>query len=420
MLGDGLTGKDKKTANLQLVKDTNMTLIFNLIYKNRPVSRAELAKRTKLSPTTVSSLVDELIKRGVVYEKGAGETGTSGRKPIMLDINARGGVVVSIELVENGMACYLYDLACTLVGEQKYVLNDFGCIGEKLICATHDILVANGIYEEKLMGIAVGVPGLIDYKTNHVISSTVVPLDRDNHFYKQLTERYPAVPIILENESCLCAYAEKEYGLEEDTGNLVFIDVNVGIGSGIIIGGKVYRGSFGLAGEIGHISIDMNGPRCKCGNRGCLEIMASVPAIVQSVMFALMSGRDTSINSMVNHDLNRIDADIVRKAAEENDTLALEVMDIIAMRLAFGINNVINLFNPQVVVIGGEIMKLGDVFLQKIKECLETIALKPNIPQVDVRYSALGVNATAKGGARYILDNIFHTPGLASEGAVIV
>lgn len=395
------------TANLQLVKETNLALIFNLIYKYAPVSRAELAQKTKLSPTTVSSLIEELLRKDVVVESGVGQTLTSGRKPIMVEINAIGRYIIAFEIVADGFYCSLYDLLCRGIEEQKYDNFEFEELGGKLIEAIESMLSRHSIQREKLLGISIGLPGLINREDCRVISSTVVQIKSDNDFYIKIRDEFKDIPVFLENESYFCAYAEKEFGVVKDVKNLVFIDINIGIGAGIIMNGDIFRGAYGLAGELGHISIDMNGPKCKCGNRGCLEIMASIPAIAQKIIFAIMSGQKTILKDMIGNDLNKINIDSIRFAIDNNDRLVTAIIDDIALKLAFGVNNVINLFNPEVIVLGGEIAKLGDVFLNKIKEHLHSIELKPNISTIDIRYSSLNGNTVNLGGARYTLDNVF-------------
>lgn len=402
----------KQTANLQLVKETNLALIFNLIYKYRSVSRADLAKVTKLSPTTVSSLVDELLHKKLVIETGFMETGKSGRKAMLIDINETGRHVVSVELVEDGICCFFYNLLCKKTTGKKYILKDFSDAGNEIINAIEASLKEEKIPEDSLIGINIGVPGLIDFSSGRVISSTVITISGDNDFFDTVKQRFSSIPVILDNESSFCAYAEKEFGLGNNIKQLVYIDVNVGIGAGIILDGRIYRGAYGFAGEIGHMTIDMNGPRCKCGNRGCLEQLASIPAIIQKAVFAVISGRETEIKSIIQNDLNKINTEVIGKAAEMGDELALEVIGENAARLASGINNVINMYNPQTVVIGGEITKLGKVFLDKLKNCLEDISLKPVPSRTEIIYSSLGENPATLGGARYMLDNIFNPPGM--------
>ncbi len=405
----------KQTANLQLVKETNLALVFNLIYRHGPVSRAELAQKTRMSPTTVSSLIEELLKNDIAVETGAGKTSTSGRKPIMVEINPCGGYVIAYEIVENGILGSLYDLLCRQVDEFHYEVTDFESLGTRMIEAAEKLIARHGIPEKKLLGFSIGFPGLINHMEQRVISSTVVTVGTGNDFCGRMRERFSGVPVFFENQSYFCAYAEKQFGIGENIQNLIFIDINIGIGAGIIVEGGMFRGTSGMAGEIGHISIDMNGPRCKCGNRGCLEIMASIPAMVQKIVFAVMSGRDTVIKEITQNDLNKINVDVISRAIKRNDGLATEIADEIALKLAFGINNVVNLFNPQVVVIGGEITKIGDAFLDRVREHLRSIELMPGMNRPELKYSYLKGNTASLGGARYALDNIFKIPGLFKE-----
>lgn len=399
--------QEKQAVNQQLVKESNLTLIFSLINKHEPVSRAELANITGLSPTTVSSLTEELLDSGMVIETGTGTTTTSGRKPIMLEVNPQGGYVISVEMVEEGFNLCIYNLKCDEISGNSYVVSNYDAIGQEIVKVIDRIINDTEMQEEKLLGICLGIPGILDKDNNRVISSTVLPINEANDFYNILKDRFESIPVLVENESSFSAYAEKEFGVNGDIKNLVRIDINTGIGSGVVVDRKIFTGSFGLAGEIGHVSIDMNGPRCKCGNRGCLEVLASIPALCQRVIFAMMSGRETVIKGMVDNDYNRIDIEVVKKALDIGDELAVEVVDEIASKLAFGINNVINIFNPQVVVIGGKIKALGDYLVYKIKERLDIIGLKPGIRNVEVCFSSLENNTVTLGGARYVLDNIF-------------
>jgi predicted NBD/HSP70 family sugar kinase len=405
--------EEKQIANLQRVKETNLALLFQLIYSNSPVSRAELAQTTGLSPTTVSSLVSELLENNLIMEKGAGISTTSGRKPIMLEINPLGSYVFSIELREKDVVCSLYDIVCQLVDSEVEEVRDFMKIGRIILQLMSGILQKKEISKEKICGICVGAPALIDVEAQKIIASTIIPIDADNDFITQLREAFPDAQVHLENESGLSAYAEKEFGGGTDTRNIIYIDIGTGIGAGIILNGKLYTGAYGLAGEVGHMSIDLDGPRCKCGNKGCFEIMAGIPALTRKVLLQMMSGRETVMSGMVGTSYQKINTDLLVEAYRQKDIVILEAMDEITFCLASGINNVINLFNPQVVVLGGEMIRFGSSLLEKIQETLNAIALRPNLGKVDVRFTKLGAESSTLGGARYTLDKVYHMNGMA-------
>ncbi|NMB95188.1 MAG: ROK family protein [Clostridiaceae bacterium] len=409
--------EEKQAANQQLVKETNLALIFNLISKYGPVSRAELAHITGLSPTTVSSLAEELINNDIIIETGEGTTTTSGRKPIMLEVNPNGAYIFSIEINERGYICSLYNLKCNEVIEKKVNIIEYDEIGSSIIRTMEETLHDLNIPEEKLYGICLGVPGLIDLDNNRVTTSTIVPIDESNDFYTCIKERFEGVLVFLGNVSWFSAYAEKEFGTDISINNLVFIDINTGVGSGIIINGKIFKGSLGLAGEVGHMSVDMNGPLCKCGNRGCLETMVSIPAIAQSIAskasYELSSVLGKNISGGLTKNSSLID--IIQEAYYNNNLIVREIVDITAKRLAFGITNIVNFINPEFIVIGGEITKLGTLFLEKIKFYMKDIQLKPNKGKIELKYSTLKGNTVTLGGAKYILDNILNSGMLSSN-----
>ena len=226
--------KTHKTANLKLVKQSNLTLVFNLINANQPVSRASIAQATGLSPTTVSSLVDELISENMIEETGMGKLSGSGRKPIMLAVKAHGGCVAAVEIRDGGFELEMFDLEGESVFYRSYELSDFGDLGNIVACEIDENCKSFG----RLLGICVGVPGVIDKKTKRV-RSTLIPIDKDNDFFDILRSRFPDIKVKLGNESSFCAYIEKSEAKKE-IHSLVYIDINVGIGAGIILEDRIF------------------------------------------------------------------------------------------------------------------------------------------------------------------------------------
>ncbi|SEO05182.1 ROK family protein [Paenibacillus sp. OV219] len=390
------------STNLLLVKQSNLSLLFTLIQKYERISRAQLAEMTQLSPTTVSTLTDELLSKRLIRETGAGVSETRGRKPIMLEIRPDGGYVAAAEWMNDRFSLFLYDLQGNEVGGGESIIKDYTQIADLLSRRLDELVAEYGLSAAKLVGLCIGIPGLIDFEHQRVIQSTVLAIERDNNFYEQLQVRYGAMPIMLGNQSSFYAYAEQAYGAAKAYKDMIFIDSNVGIGAGFLLDGKIFTGSRGLGGEIGHMTIDRHGPRCKCGNRGCLELMAGLPAILNKLQFAILSGRATSLQPQL--ETNPIPA--IRSAFEQGDLLVVEVLDEMARDLAFGITNVVHLINPEAVMIGGRITQLGDAFLRLLQDA---VAEKlPHIPpdKLAVRYSELQEDAVTRGASRYLLDQI--------------
>jgi N-acetylglucosamine repressor len=193
------------------------------------------------------------------------------------------------------------------------------------------------------------------------------------------------------NESHFCAYFEKA-GMEEDIKSLIFIDIDVGIGAGIILDNQIFEGALGNAGEFGHISVDMNGPVCKCGKRGCLETLASVPAIVRRSSDA--AGRDLTFED-------------IKELYVKKDEVILNVLEDAANRLAYGISNIINMMNPEAVILGGRIPELGEDFLELVRARLKNISLAPDLNRIILKYFKAAGNPVTNGCALFMLDRIF-------------
>ncbi|MDX1357441.1 MAG: ROK family protein [Clostridia bacterium] len=390
-----------KTGSQQLIKETNIRRVFKLVSKSNGISRAEIAGRTRLSPTTVSSLADELITGGYIMEDGTGEIPTSGRKPIILKVKADGGYIIATDLQENGYNLGLFNLNCIPINEKFIKLGDYEKLGESITKEIEKVLESNKILTDRLLGICIGAPGIIDRDEGRIISSTILPIDGRNDFYEKIKNAYPGIKIELINESSLSAYAEKEYSTAtRDISNLLYIDVHTGIGAGIIINGRMYEGSGSLAGEFGHISVDINGPHCKCGNRGCLETLASIPALIADIEKDSGFPKEYPNAGSIEEKFSVIASEYV-----ENNGFAGEIREM-AKHLSYGINNAVNLLNPGAVVIGGKAAELGIKFINEIRRYIKKIGLEGN-KETPILLSEFKGNPVTAGGARHIFNIIF-------------
>ncbi|MBN2852947.1 MAG: ROK family transcriptional regulator [Clostridia bacterium] len=376
-----------RPSSQKLIQLSNSKLVFKLINDSDGISRAKIASITKLSPTTISSLTDELINKGLVIETGEKVVKSSGRRPILLDVKEEGAFFVSVDLQEKGFNIALYNLKCKLIKEKFVELHSFHELSRHIIIHTLNMIEKSKNEESRLLGICIGAPGLIDIANERIISSTILPIEEDNEFCKELKERFPGVKIELVNESSLSAYAEKQFVERVKTiENLLYIDIHTGIGAGIIINGNIFRGANNLAGEFGHISVDIKGPTCKCGAKGCLETVANIKAIMKQ-----LKEYDTIEEVAERYDESYVD---VRVAVNKN-----------AKYIAYGINNAVNLLNPEAVIIGGQIKIFGYKYLNEIIKSYKEIALSKN-KDIPILLSQVEGNPVTLGGAKYMLDKI--------------
>ena len=378
--------QNSKKSSQQSIKEANLKLVFSLVCRERLLSRADIKKITKLSAATVSSLVEELLELGLIIEVGAKEVSTSGRKAILLDVNPAGGYLAGVEISSSAIVLDLYNLRFEKVLHKEKPLER----NEAILYTLADFLRKEAS-SYKILGVAVGVPAIIDSENSSVVSSTVVEIETGINLVKFLKQDFPGAEIDLCNTSGLIAYAEKEFGAGVGVLNLVSIEIADGVGAGVVIEGDIYGGTNGIACEFGHVSVDYKGPRCKCGNYGCLEMYVSLPAIIKETQRRL--GKTVSGTSELKE---LLDADNIEAKA---------VVEEAARALAFGINNLVNIIDPEIVVICGKVCRLGDHLLSPLLRYRNELALSGNT--AEIKYSLLGEDAVTMGGAKYAFDKFF-------------
>ncbi len=371
-------------AGQQTIKDVNLKLVFNLISRHEPISRADLKKMTGLSATTVSSLCEELLQKNLIIETGTKETSTSGRKAILLCVNPNGGYFCGIE-ISTCLSIDIYDLNFRSIVTKTYDIENWNALSPQIKTILKELepsLKSHGA----MLGITVGVPASIDTENSRILSSTILEyLNPEEDIIGNLKQAFPHVPVLLCNDSSLVAYAEKEFG--NHVSNLISIDISEGVGSGIVIDGNIYTGASGTAGEFGHVTVDYRGPKCKCGSRGCLESMISVPAILHKIEEKLNKALALS--------------DIEPLLAAKNQAV-LSVLDETAKILSFGMNNLLNLMDPELILLSGDIQVFGDAILIPLDHYLKEKALPGK--QIAVQFSSVPGNAVTLGGAKYAFD----------------
>jgi glucokinase len=224
----------------------------------------------------------------------------------------------------------------------------------------------------QIQSISIAAAGAIDTKNGIVTLSPNLPDWRDVPLVKMIMKKYP-VNTYLVHDAGAAALGEHHYGAGQGLQNLIFLTVSTGIGGGIIINNKLYEGAAGAAGEIGHMTIDINGPKCPCGNTGCLEMLASGTAMAREAIRLINKGEKSLLEDIVQGKIDNITAKDILLAVEKNDTLAISVLNWTAINLGVGLVNLVNIFNPEIIIIGGGISNFGEYLLSParhvVKEC---------------------------------------------------
>ena len=380
-------------------------LLLNLLWREREISRAELARRSGLSRSTVSAIVNDLLGTGLVEETGAGIS-SGGRRPIMLEFQDQSSFIVGIELGATHVSCVLTDLHCKVRASWSApapVRNEPEAALEKMMLGVRSVLEADGVGLSRVLGIGVAVPSPVDSEHPGELLPLVAPKWKGYNIATHLKESFGR-PVFIDNDANLGALAELWWGAGCSAGDLAFIKVATGIGAGLTINARIFRGTSGIAGEIGHTSIDPNGPLCVCGLNGCLATFIGTPALLERAEAQLRASRSNrpppaSIDDLVN-------------AALDGDPPSVELIQYAGNKLGVGIANMLNLLNPKTVVIGGGIARAGDLIIDAVCQTIRGLSLPASISSTEIRTTSLNEWGIALGAATLTLEAALQTPSL--------
>lgn len=398
-------------ANQNLLKQLNSALIMDRLLSNAPLSRANLAQQTGLNRSTISSLVGDLIDRDLIREVGLEAVDSRGRPGMLLELNPGGGSIVGVEINVGHISLILTDFTAHTLWQRRVQFDvtmpqaDVLALAEALIDQALRAGVAHGL---ALLGIGLALPGLVDTEAGELVFAPNLKW-RDVPFRERWEPRF-GVPLYVENDGNCSAMGEYYFGVAKEHENFLFIGTGAGLTSGIMLNGEMYRGAGGYAGEIGHIIVESGGELCACGRRGCWETLVAPRAVIRGVVHALENGAPSCIPAMVGNDLSQITMETVIQAADNGDQLALDTLADIALHLGSGIANLVNIFNPELIVLGGSLIPVSEYLMPPISRIIAAEALPDVSAQVALSLSAQGANACVKGAVALVIDGIVRNP----------
>ncbi|ELY4300193.1 DNA-binding transcriptional regulator NagC [Cronobacter turicensis] len=389
------TGGQAQIGNVDLVKQLNSAAVYRLIDQQGPISRIQIAEQSQLAPASVTKITRQLIERGLIKEVDQ-QASTGGRRAISIVTETRHFQAVGVRLGRHDATLTLFDLSSKVLAEEHFPLPERTqeTLEHALLNIIAQFIDAWQRKIRELIAVSVILPGLVDPE-----SGVIRYMPHIN------VENWPLVDALQKRFNVACfvghdirslALAEHYFGATRDCEDSILVRVHRGTGAGIISNGRIFIGRNGNVGEIGHIQVDPLGERCHCGNFGCLETVAANAAIEQRVRQLLEQGHPSRLTQ------DECNIKAICKAANRGDALACEVVERVGRQLGKTIAIAINLFNPQKVVIAGEIVEAQKVLLPAIESCINTQSLKAfrkNLPvmpsQLDHR-SAIGAFALVK------------------------
>lgn len=409
-------GNAARYTGQKLGKRTNLNTIFRMIMQSENISRVQIANKTQLTRTTVSSLVDELCARGYVRERGIGNSKTSGRKPIMLDIDAEAAIFPVVMLNYTGVDLIVYDLKLNVIErkfraypvkmpdssqtERQYIPpNVFS--GTILKMLTDD---AEKIDWDRVPAIGFSYLGTLHWETG-VFSCTPLRIKTTTDFIRDIYEGLNRKPIYIENGTINIAYGAMVQCAKE-SGDFIFINIGEGVGVGRIERNGDETDVKKEMLELGHTSIDLNGRKCPCGNRGCVERYINCKAIITDIVKLIEDGEKSVLTDLCSGDLDRINLDMIRRAALLGDETVREVLRRVARCLAAAINSICCIVGTKDIMLGGGIEHLGEVFLEDVREALRANSMKTITAKVNLSYIENSDDLEGSGLVRQYIDSI--------------
>jgi len=396
------------------VKNINKHVILSLIqFTSGGVARAELARQLGLSRSAVTTIVSDLMANGTIQES-AKKTGTSGRPRTLLEIRPKAGYVAGIDMGAKHLRISIANFGAQVLSEKEIPFD----ISEKpnLCIKKADVLLKEllseaGLRFPQLKAIGLGVPGPISSDAGMVIAPPIMP-GWDQFPIRKTLEDLWAIPVSVNNDAELGALGEWAYGAGRDANDLAYIKVGTGIGAGLLIDGQIYRGSTGAAGEIGHLTIDVDGPICTCGNRGCLEALSGGGAIAGQARDAV---KKQSYTALANIAFDDISAKSVAKAAQRGDLVSQKIMEKAGESLGIALAGLVNIFNPDMIVVGGGVAQNGDLFLEPIRKTVEERSLPAATTNLRITAALLGKRSSSTGAIVQALSVALHAVGEAKK-----
>ncbi len=397
---------ERTPSNSRDLRVSNRLLVLNTIRKQGPIARYEVAREIGLTPPPVSVIVNDLIKAGIVRETGLGES-SGGRRPVMLELNSRAGIIFAVQLQRGVVVTALVDLAGDVL-KRHYLHLDTNLpesVVDAIVSVFYSLLEGTGILKEKVLWCGIASPGLVD-SFRGVVKRSSNLMWENVPFGPMVSTKLGGIPVHLENTSNAAALAEKVYGSGQGYSNLVYLSMSVGVGAGIIIDNEVYGGSNGFAGEIGHMAlIPDGGPRCACGRYGCFEAMCSVRAVLSQIR----SSVGDLILTAYGLDTECIDIESICESPLLNLPEVQSILKKTGYLTGVVVGNLMNLFDPDIVIIGGELARTGCAFMEAIDQAARERALLETSHGVQIVRSSMKEDPPLMGAYAVALDNVFQT-----------
>ena len=407
-LQDFLITEDKisKLNNVERKKFLQKIKIIKHLFLSGETSNADICNRFNVSLPTSMSLINQLKEAGIIEKKGRGKS-EGGRKPDLFGLKERLFFVLSIHIERFKIKLAIIDNNHSVIAENiiETAISPKSNIVESLHSWAVDLIQNSKIEEGLIMGVGISMPGLVS--TEEGKNFTYYLTEQEPESLKEKFEKTFGKPVVILNDAKSACLAEFRYGLAQNKNDVLVISMDWGIGLGIIMGGKMHSGVSGFAGEFGHIPMIEDGLLCHCGKRGCLETEASGLALVRRAKEGLEAGQTSILSELMNNDFEKLEPEVIIEAANKGDQFAISVLSEIGVKLGKGIAILIQIFNPELIILEGKIAEAKQFITTPIQQAMNTYCMMQLKERTKIELSTLGHNSSLYGGIIAVMENIF-------------
>lgn len=394
--------------NRQFITDSEKEII-DLIRKYRELSKADLSNSTTFSRSKITGCIESLLAKKIIISNQSAEY-TGGRHSKTYRLNGKLGLVVGVDIGATSIDIAISDFSGILLhryGEIASVKSGPIIILDRVCSLIEKMLDEHHLDASDLRGIGIGVPGPVDFSIGRLVSPPIMPGWDRYPIIQTVQQWFPAANVVVDNDVNVMALGETYQGAGKGVDNLIFVKVGTGIGAGILCEGNIYRGTNGCAGDIGHIGVNKFGPMCHCGNKGCLEAVAAGPAIAERCLTAAQAGKSPILLNLYEKNGKILRSEDVGAAAREGDAFAIESIRESGQAIGDVLAGLVNFFNPGMVVIGGGVANLGNLFLSSIRQAVLNRSLPLATKDLQIVFSDIGPDAGVIGAINLAIDYRF-------------
>lgn len=401
---NSILGSNPKSTKIQ-----NRALVLKMICTGSEISRIDISRQTGLSKMSITNIVNDLINEGFVADQSEKSepinNASVGRKPIFLVPDTNTYLALGIYISRDFAIATLSNLKCEIINEVKCNFSfeeTENSFMDKIKVLVNSMLNTHEALGKKVIGIGVACIGPLNIE-NGVILEPPNFHNLKSIPIKQLLEKEFGYTVLIDNDMNASVLAEKLYGKAKDINNFVYIGVTNGIGAGIIANGSLFNGDMGFSGEIGHITINCDGPKCACGNTGCLELYASIPEIVSQARNSIALGMTSTLR-----ELETIEWKSIIEHANLGDKLALSLIDRLCLYISIGLISIVNIVDPKIIYLGHDIALAGSLVTRRLESYLKEKTISSRYKSVPIEISSFGDKAPIVGSSAIVFNNLFY------------